>query len=84
MKKTLIILSIILILNSCGGFEFAYKTNKNDFLIINTTNINVGGDDADQVQYCSKLGRENVPAPALMVLDYIATHFDPNKIFLCV
>ena len=43
--------------------------------------VKYDGDDADQVQYCSKLGRENVPAPALMVLDYIATHFDPNKIF---
>ena len=49
MKKTVFILSIILILNSCGGFEFVYKTNKNDFLIKNTTNINVDGDESEQV-----------------------------------
>ena len=42
--------------------------------------VRYGGDDG-QVQYCSKLGRENVPTPALLLLDYIATHFDPNKIF---
>ena len=49
MKKIVFILTIILILNNCGGFEFVYKTNKNDFLIKNTININVDGDDADQV-----------------------------------
>ena len=49
MKKTVFILTIVLILNNCGGFEFVYKTNKNDFLIKNTININVDGDDADQV-----------------------------------
>ena len=42
--------------------------------------VKYGGDDG-QVQYCSKLGRENVPPPALLVLDYISTHFDPNKVF---
>ena len=49
MKKIVFILTIILILNNCGGFEFVYKTNKNDFLIKNTIDINVDGDDADQV-----------------------------------
>ena len=49
MKKILYILSIILILNSCDGFEFIYKLNKNDSLIKNTTNIDIGGDDADQI-----------------------------------
>lgn len=39
------------------------------------------GEGDGQVQYCSKLGRENVPPPALLVLDYIATHFDPNEVF---
>ena len=34
-----------------------------------------------QIQYCSKLGRENVPLSAQLVLDYIATHFDPDKVF---
>ena len=34
-----------------------------------------------QIQYCSKLGRENVPLSSQLVLDYIATHFDPDKIF---
>jgi len=43
--------------------------------------VKYGGGDDGQVQYCSRLGRENVPTPALLVLDYISTHFDPNKIF---
>ena len=43
--------------------------------------VKYGGDSDGQIQYCSKLGRENVPPTALIVLDYIATHFDPNKIF---
>lgn len=34
-----------------------------------------------QVQYCSRLGRENLPIPAMLCLDYIATHFDPNIMF---
>ena len=37
--------------------------------------------DDGQIQYCSKLGRGNVPPSALILLDYIATHFDPNKAF---
>ena len=40
--------------------------------------IKYGGDDSGQIQYCSKLGRENVPVPALLVLDYMATHFNPD------
>ena len=40
--------------------------------------VKYGGDDAGQVQYCSKLGRENIPPAALLLLDYISTHFDPN------
>jgi len=35
----------------------------------------------NQIQHCSKLGRENIPPPALILLDYIATHFDPNSAF---
>ena len=35
----------------------------------------------NQIQYCSKLGRENLPTPALLCLNYIATHFDPNISF---
>jgi hypothetical protein len=35
----------------------------------------------NQIQYCSKLGRKNVPLSSQLVLDYIATYFDPNKIF---
>ena len=34
----------------------------------------------NQIQYCSKLGRENVPLSSQLVLDYIATHFNPNDI----
>ena len=40
--------------------------------------VKYGGDDAGQIQYCSKLGRQNVPAPALLLLDYIATHCNPD------
>ena len=36
--------------------------------------------DKGQVQYCSK-GRNFTPAPALAVMDYIATYFDPNMAF---
>ena len=31
--------------------------------------VKYGGDGAGQIQYCSKLGRENVPSPALLMLD---------------
>jgi hypothetical protein len=41
--------------------------------------VKYGGDDAGQIQYCSKLGRQNVPAPALLLLDYIATHCNPDN-----
>ena len=43
--------------------------------------VKYGGGDDGQVQYCSKLGRHNVPPATLLVLDYISTHFDPNKVF---
>ena len=43
--------------------------------------VKYGGEDDGQIQYCSKLGRGNVPPSALILLDYIATHFDPNKAF---
>ena len=36
--------------------------------------------DDGQIQYCSKLGRDNVPAPALLLLDYIATHCNPDSL----
>jgi hypothetical protein len=39
------------------------------------------GPSDNQIQYCSKLGRDNIPSPALLCLDYIATYFDPNKVF---
>ena len=42
--------------------------------------VKYGGDDAGQIQYCSKLGRDNVPAPALLLLDYIATHCNPDSL----
>jgi len=38
------------------------------------------GGDANQVQLCSP-NRSYVPPAALLVLDYIATHFDPNAAF---
>ena len=39
-----------------------------------------GGDNAGQVQYCSK-GREHTTPSALLIMDYIASHFDPNEAF---
>jgi hypothetical protein len=36
--------------------------------------------DKGQVQYCSR-GRDATPPAALSVMDYIATHFDPNVVF---
>ena len=41
--------------------------------------VHYGGED-NQVQLCSK-NRSLIPPAALLVLDYIATHFDPNKTF---
>ena len=35
----------------------------------------------NQVQFCSRLGRQNIPPASLVLLNYIATHFDPNKVF---
>ena len=50
MKKNLFILSVLLILNNCGGFEFVYKTQNNDFLAKNTTITHVDGDDANKIR----------------------------------
>ena len=41
--------------------------------------VKYGGED-NQVQLCSK-NRSLIPSAALLLLDYIATHFDPNKEF---
>ena len=35
----------------------------------------------NQIQYCSKLGIQNLTHPAMLCLQYIATHFDPNAHF---
>ena len=43
--------------------------------------VKYGGEDSGQVQWCNKLGREYIPTPALIVMDYMVTHFDPNKVF---
>ena len=40
--------------------------------------VKYGGEKSGQIQYCSKLGRENIPASALNVLDYIASYFEPD------
>ena len=42
--------------------------------------VKYGGDGAGQIQYCSKLGRENVPPPALLLLDYIAANCNPDSL----
>jgi hypothetical protein len=41
--------------------------------------VKYGGEES--LQLASKDDRNYIPTPALMVLDYIATHFDPNKVF---
>ena len=43
--------------------------------------VKYGGEDAGQVQWCNRLGRENITSTALILMDYMATYFDPNKIF---
>ena len=42
--------------------------------------VRYGADD-NQIQNCSRLGREHVPPAALAVLDYIAINFDPDEAF---
>ena len=42
-------MGIIFFVNSCGGFEFVYKKNKNDFAIKDITKISVEGDDSDKI-----------------------------------
>jgi hypothetical protein len=39
-----------------------------------------GGED-NQIQLCSLPDRKRIPPAALLILDYIATHFDPNVAF---
>ena len=39
----------MIIIKGCGDFEFAYKTNKNDFLLNNKTLISVNGDDSENI-----------------------------------
>ena len=43
--------------------------------------VKYGGEDVGQVQWCNRLGRENITSTALILMDYMATYFDPNKIF---
>ena len=43
--------------------------------------VKYGGEDSNQVQWCNKVGHENISAPALIVMDYIVTHFNPNEVF---
>ena len=42
--------------------------------------VKYGGENAGQVQYCSKSRLKTTPE-ALLVMDYISTHFDPSKMF---
>ena len=43
--------------------------------------VKYGGGNDGQIQLCSKLGRENTSPSALILLDYIATYFNPDKVF---
>ena len=43
--------------------------------------VKYGGEDSGQVQWCNKLGREYITTPALVVMDYMVTNFNPNEIF---
>lgn len=49
MKKILLLLFVLIIIKGCGDFEFAYKTNKNDFLLNNKTLMSVNGDDSENI-----------------------------------
>ena len=53
MKK-LFLLFIFCVLNSCVGFEFAYKTNDNIFLLKDATKIGVSGDNAYDIHVSLK------------------------------
>ena len=39
--------------------------------------VKYGGEESNQVQWCNKLGRENITDPAKIVLDYVVENFDP-------
>ena len=43
--------------------------------------VKYDGGDSNQIQWCNRLGRENIPPATLIVLDYIATSFNPNEVF---
>lgn len=47
---------------------------------VNANNWVKYGKETGQTQLASK-DRNSITPPALMVLDYIATHFDPNEVF---
>ncbi len=49
MKKNLFLLGLLLILSSCEGLEFVYKTNIDAFFIKNNAEIVVEGDSASQI-----------------------------------
>ena len=49
MKNIFIVFSLFLFVLNCGGFEFVYKTNINDFLIKDLTDLSVSGDNASDV-----------------------------------
>lgn len=49
MTKSLNILIFLLILVGCGDFEFVYKTNNNNFLVTDVTDIVVVGDGSSKI-----------------------------------
>ena len=48
--KNLFILIILLILYSCGGFEFVHKTNTYKLALKEKTSIKVGGDSENDIR----------------------------------
>ena len=59
MKKILLLLFVLIIIKGCGDFEFAYKTNKNDFLLNNKTLMSVNGDDSENIYMNLKIVQKN-------------------------
>ena len=49
MKRIFLLLTVFLLLNGCGGFEFVYDINKEEHSLVGFTDINISGDDSNQI-----------------------------------
>lgn len=50
MKKNILVVIALLLLNNCGKLEFVYKIEENILFLNKKTLVNVSGDDADLIQ----------------------------------